>query len=313
MATTLEQQVDVAPAPFPNLSLPQTAMAGLLDLQHRYTSLGLEGVERKNYTSTVSFKKVIDSQTKGLFSGNGGQYAVFAPVTKKQLATIGRSCSRSYKSLRFFHIEPANTLIVKIQPPHAQPISTGRFNTMIYGKVRNMGLADRLCCTGGTTFEGLWSSKEADSTWTPDSRLCSHENWPTLVMESGLPESIKRLEVEAGWWLDISMGEVKVVLLICVSWTDKKITLDKWELATTPNPEVSEDRPHPTITVPTKTGHVEIVDGKATGAPLRLRFKNLFLRDPGKGQGDIVFTAKELEAYAAYVWRFSKPSKSGKS
>jgi len=125
-------------------------------------------------------------------------------------------------------------------------------------------------------------------------------------MESGLLESMERLEVEAGWWLDISGGEVKVVLLISVSHANKTIILDKWELATTPNLEAIEDHPHPTITVPTKTSHVEIVDGRATGAPLRLSFNKIFLCDPGPGKGDIVFTTKDLEAYSAYVWRFSQ-------
>jgi len=139
----------------------------------RYISRGLEGVERQEYSSTVSFRKAIDSQTDELRSGNAGQYALFAPVTKDQLATIGRSCSRSHRSLRFMYIEPANTLIVKIQPPHAHAFATARFTNIFHERVREMGLADELGTTGGATFEGLWSSKEAESTWIPYSRHAS--------------------------------------------------------------------------------------------------------------------------------------------
>jgi len=80
---------------------------------------------------------------------------------------------------------------------------------------------------------------------------------------------------------------------------------DQWGLYTPPNAEVSEDTPQQTITVPAKTGDVEIVDFTVPGAPLRLDFNKTFLRHPGQGQGHIVFTTKEL-GDGAYVCQFSE-------
>jgi len=304
MAAALEKQVDHSLAPSPNLSSPQTLVTGVPHPEDRYIRLGLEGVERQEYRSTRSFTKAIDLQTEELLSGNAGQYAVFAPVTIKQLATIDRIRDTRHKGLRSLYVHSDRALIVKISPGLVHGLAKRRLANMFNEKVVEMGLGNGLAELDCVAFEGRVSSKEADCTWTPHPRYCDPSDWPTVVIECGISKSIERLEMEAGWWLDNSGGEVKIVLVISISQADRKISLDQWELATAPNLEVSEDRS--TITVPTKTGHVEIVDGMVTGAPLRLDFKKIFLSDPGEGQGDIVFTPKDLEEYADDVWGFCK-------
>ena len=303
MAPALEKQVDLSPAASPNLSAPQTPVTGLPHPDDRYIRLGLEGVEWQEYRSTRLFRKAIDLQTDELRSGNAGQYAVFAPVTIDQLATIGRIRDRDHKSLRFLYLHSERALIVKISPGLVHGLAKRRLASVFNKKVVQMGLDNELAELGCVAFEGRDSSKEADCTWIP---APDYGNFPALVIECGISGSAERLEMEAGWWLDNLGGEVKVVLVISISQADRKVSLDQWELATAPNPEVSEGRSHPTIAVPTKTGHVEIVDGMATGAPLRLDFKKIFHSDPGEGQGDIVFTKEDIEGYAAHVWRFSQ-------
>jgi len=82
MAAALAEQLDVAQGPFPNLSFDQTAATNLSDAEHPYIRLGLQGVKRQKYTSTVSFKTAIMLQTDEMRSSNASQYAVFALVTK---------------------------------------------------------------------------------------------------------------------------------------------------------------------------------------------------------------------------------------
>ena len=38
--------------------------------------------------------------------------------------------------------------------------------------------------------------------------------WPFLVIEAGLSDSMPRLQADAAWWLANSGGQVKLVLLI---------------------------------------------------------------------------------------------------
>jgi len=53
-----------------------------------------------------------------------------------------------------------------------------------------------------------------------------------------------------------------------------------------------------------KTYEIDIVAGVVLGAPspLTLDFQVVFLRPPGLGEGDIVFSVQELEKYAAHIW-----------
>jgi len=199
-----------------------------------------------------------------------------------------------------------NTLIVKLLPGIVEGVAKGGFATLFNIKCTGMGLLWRLKQLGSAAYEGLESSKEADYIWIPSPlRHFSCDDWPTLVLECGLSKLIERLEIEAGWWFHNSAGDVRIVILISVSHADKKVWIDQWELSTAPNPEVGKDSPQPTITVPVKTCHVEMVDGKATGGPLRLKFNKPFLRDPRQGEGDIVFTREDLQVYGAHVWEFS--------
>ena len=39
-----------------------------------------------------------------------------------------------------------------------------------------------------------------------------------------------------------------------------------------------------------------------TSGALVLSFRLLFLRDPGQGEGDLVFSIPDLQVYAAHVW-----------
>jgi hypothetical protein len=57
---------------------------------------------------------------------------------------------------------------------------------------------------GGTTYLGYTSSKESDSSHKPSSRE-NKTNWPTdwpmIVLDSGLSESLQHLRRDAKWWL----------------------------------------------------------------------------------------------------------------
>ena len=86
---------------------------------------------------------------------------------------------------------------------------------------------------GAGRFEGRTSSKEDDTTYKPLTTRRRGEDWPTIIFESGLPESLQRLRVDAGWWLENSGGHVKIVVLISLNLaqTPQSIQIKKWELA----------------------------------------------------------------------------------
>jgi hypothetical protein len=94
-----------------------------------------------------------------------------------------------------------------------------------------MGIsAGELCPMGGTRYRGRASSKEGDTCSKPSSRK-KETNWPTIVLKSGLSEPLRRLKCDARWWLENSEGEVKIIVIISIEPADKRLQIEKWELA----------------------------------------------------------------------------------
>src|SRR5438045_8118829 len=62
----------------------------------------------------------------------------------------------------------------------------------IYTKITRMGMSNR--------------DLYGDAVYKP-TILKNKDDWPTLVLEAGLSESLPRLRIDAGWWLTNSGGE----------------------------------------------------------------------------------------------------------
>jgi len=271
------------------------------DMQY-YLMVGLEGVKRQKYRRPGSFSKAIDSLHDEFDSGNwsAGQYLVFVSVTEKHLESINRLRHRHHKGLGWMYLKSEEALVVKIIPGAVQQNTHLGLTLMLYEKINQMGLRYGLAGIGRTTFDGIIGQKEADSAFIPP-EYRRGASWPTIVFECGLSQSLERLRVDSCWWLENS-SEVNIVLLFSISKADKRLHLEQWEIVTTPNPRITRTYPDPLITTLTKINEIDIVDGVASGAPLTFNFQKVFLRPPVQGEGDIVFSAQDLERWAAHIW-----------
>ncbi|KAK3901089.1 hypothetical protein C8A05DRAFT_45194 [Staphylotrichum tortipilum] len=131
---------------------------------------------------------------------------------------------------------------------------------------------------------------EGDSTGGPKPERAAKDAWPTLVVEAD--------------------HNVKIVLLAKFEHTHRAITLERWEEEPRgTRPEVTTMR-HAAVVQPVLRQIITItqdlttdpVSYNVTSGALILRFRLLFLRDPGVGEGDFVLSVQELEAYAEHVW-----------
>jgi hypothetical protein len=52
--------------------------------------------------------------------------------------------------------------------------------------------------------------------------------WPTIVFESGVSESLVRLRSDAGWWLEKSGSDVKIVITVLIRPAESKLLIEKW-------------------------------------------------------------------------------------
>jgi len=297
MSSMPAEQMGVPPIP----SAIQSLAPSRLPDMHYYLSKGLEGVEHQEFCDLQSFMGAIESQAKKLRSANADEYPslymVFSPVTQDQLANIEHVRDTHYKSLRFMYLNDPKALIVKIVPSGPHEFATEAFISSLMEKVGGMGLRRALPSVGRTTYQGDSNGKQADGGFKPWVARPLETDWPTLVLECGVSESLQRLVVDAQWWLANSHGEVKIVLLFFVSTTTRTIHIQHWEIDNMPNLQL--------IATPTIKKTITINAQAVSGGTLRLDFQKLFLRPPvaSRGEGDFTFTAQDLRDYYDDVWR----------
>jgi hypothetical protein len=254
-------------------------------------------------------RKAIDIQSKMLQEGvSNQQYLVFRPVTEVDLAKMDSARNSIGKHTRMTHYKDTNLLIVKLMPSAKHESAHLSFGMELAAKVIGMGMSHReLRPFGGTRYLGNTSSKEGDSCYKPSSRE-NETDWPTIVFESGLSESLQHLRSDAKWWLENSGGDVKIVVLISIKPADKRLQIEKWELAPSLNERpVTRAHPNPNTQIPAQIQEITIMPNNVvTGAPLVLEFQKMFLRPSVLPESDITFTAADLSGWADAFWRSVK-------
>jgi len=267
-----------------------------------YLTEGLEGVETQHYRGTESFMTAINLQKIQLHSGNAGQYAVFSHITPHHLANLDDFRTTHCKSLRFLYYEYEETLIVRIMPGNAHELSCRGFEKAMLIKLLEMGLDDELLNTAATTYKGVGCRGEADSSFRPLSTRPLSTDWPTLVVEHGVSQSLKGLRGDASWWLTSSNGQVKIVLLFSISEKNRKIQIEQWEMSAGPDEQITGGKQDPDEMRPECVNKIAITQTDAGSAVLKLSLEKLFLREPVTGEKNICFNNEDLERYSSYAW-----------
>src|SRR5207248_5099824 len=119
------------------------------------------------------------------------------PVTVDDLAKIDRARNSIGKHIRLAHYTDRDLLIVKIPTAQHEAAHLGLGNKLVCNVAR-MGIPNgELHPVGATTFYGRKSSKEGDSSYRPYSLRPNSTDWSTIVIESGVSESLHHLRYDA--------------------------------------------------------------------------------------------------------------------
>jgi hypothetical protein len=161
---------------------------------------------------------------------------------------------------------------------------------------------------GGTTYQGHSVKKEADTAYKPSTYRPNTADWPTLILEAGVSQSLRQLRNSAKWWLSNSRGQVKIVLIFSIHEGSRTIQIEKWEArpaagrATRSNQLLAQV---PTQ-VPTQVQQTTIDPNNVNGTPLILHFHLIFLRAINQNavpaEHDFTFTAQDLRNWANGFW-----------
>ncbi|GAD99141.1 predicted protein [Paecilomyces variotii No. 5] len=229
-----------------------------------------------------ALKEAISTKEKQLDAGSQDQYLSFRHVTVDDFARLKGEESRS---AAFFYLSDIETLV------------------RMQAQVFQMGTGfDEFIAIGATAITGRnGSEKEADSAWQNERLRAHKDNWPNIVIEAGLGESLARLRKEAQWWIEHSAGDVLVVLLVWVEPACKRVKIEKW----VPDDAARSLLNWPLVS-PVKVADVTIDQSSASvchGAPLRLEFERVFGRPAQNAmERDIVLTQSDLEDWAELLW-----------
>ena len=285
---------------------------------HFYLTEGLQDAAHQEYIDKCSFSRAVESQTNLVRGGNGGKYIVFSPVSEDELIKIDEIRDTKYKKLRFLYLPHQQTLVVKMMLSMVHQLAASLVERMLWEKTTPMGLGRELADMRGTRYQGLsGTSKEADCAFKPESRPLG-TNWPTLVIECGVSETVERLKVDANWWLTNSSGAVGIVLLFSITEADHTILIEKWEMGDMEILKSTPEHPLRTAMAPQLTDSITIPQPADGERSLSLSFTKVFDRGPVRVEDqdgdadddslerDIVFTPLDLSQWAAEIWRRSQ-------
>ncbi|KAH8429186.1 uncharacterized protein LDX57_006855 [Aspergillus melleus] len=118
---------------------------------------------------------------------------------------------------------------MKLQTP-VQGRAHSLLGQMTARKAQTMGLGLMdFAGQGATKYVGQQkSTNEGDASFINLRQRPNKDDWPHLVIEAGLPQSLPRLQSAARWWLEHSGGKVDLVVLLSIKPTEKEVTISKW-------------------------------------------------------------------------------------
>ncbi|GIJ98728.1 hypothetical protein Aspvir_000848 [Aspergillus viridinutans] len=162
--------------------------------------------------------------------------------------------------------------------------------------------------------------KQPDNCFFPPNRQPlggQFNGWPSLVIETGVSESLEKLRRDATWWFQNSSGDTRIVILISIKAVTKQIRFEKWQLAppNLPRPTrqaIAQLRQQPNLMPPlvqqqansqTAFCHQEVIvtPTSITGGPLVIPFRAMFDRQPTGAEGDIVINNQGFRTITRFV------------
>lgn len=260
-----------------------------------------------HYTGFAALKKVVDARRDKLYSngGDGNQYVSFDRISQEVFEKIEEKRVELVMKAALSYFPDIETLIVKI-PTQPHEKAHGFLGQLILLRTvaMNLDLNDFAAMGATTRIAQSGSSKESDSSWK-NANIRGHEDdFPCLVVEAGMSESLSQLRRDASWWIENSAGKVNIVLIIWIRKATKKLHIEKYV------PGLPQTRTSPRLSRPACANLVAtiVIDCAAlpatvTRAPLVLEFSGIFDRPPNPPlEGDVAFTMQDLQSFGDSFW-----------
>jgi len=178
----------------------------------------------------------------------------------------------------------------------------------IWEWVVKLGLKEDCQPVGASTYEATGNrKKEGDSGIRPDPPRKYGNSFPTLAIETGNSQSYPRLLKDKDWWFDNSppsmpQGDVKVVIIIKVDSSSKRILLEQWHRS-------HESASQRVIIKPNseKAFSIKKEDWQThwvvEGASFKINFEDIFLRPKKRRERHFILNEQDLAKLAIFCWQ----------
>ena len=120
---------------------------------------------------------------------------VFSSVTQANFTHLNKIHNLRHKGLRFLYLNEERVLVVKVVAGLIHESASRHLGDILKWKLVQMGAQGEIYNVGVTTFNGGNSCKEADCAFKPWMSRSRATNWPTLVIECGIWESLARIPI----------------------------------------------------------------------------------------------------------------------
>ncbi|KAF8886823.1 hypothetical protein BD779DRAFT_1471065 [Infundibulicybe gibba] len=246
----------------------QTARADLLG------TYNIKAIHQHSFSGYFNLAKLI----KSAMSEKGGpEYIAVTNFSPKDLEYVV-SVRLDFPPARITYSGEAETIVIKTVPGLAHEIGVNKISDLIKEYLSSKGVAwETLCTTGGARFlttSTVKPLKEPDQSYKPMATRPEVNAFPSFVIEVGVSQTLASLRCDAHKWLSKTGMATKLVLLVSINMTARKITLERWEMVRT-------TRPPRTAQYRCKCRQMLVLyaDGMVIGAPLllpaRLIYDNL--------------------------------------
>ncbi|KAF7626160.1 hypothetical protein AFLA_013556 [Aspergillus flavus NRRL3357] len=262
----------------------------------------LSGLPRNCRTETFSNFKRLSTVINLVYDelvehhGEGNQWIVVLGLSRNAIQRLGDERSRDGKSFRFEH--DGSTGIIKVPGP-GHEITTDRVKTKISFLMLRMGIEDQYWVVA-TRYQGTGGSKskEGDQGFLPPTRqpvgtlatgVCP---FPTLVIETGVSESLPKLREDVLWWFNHSRGDWQLAPPTTPRPLTRRALQQLQQQVPYPMPPQVQQQPSSQSAYCAQS--IEITPQAVTGPSLILPFLAVFGRPPVAPEADLILTTAML-------------------
>ncbi|KAE8383165.1 hypothetical protein BDV26DRAFT_277609 [Aspergillus bertholletiae] len=259
------------------------------------------------YTNLRDVSTIIFALKKQLESRDVSQYISLKNVSASNFRYIDQHLPRLCGKVKVNYYPDIVTLIIKV-PTNVHEIVHTNIGEEVILQCRGMGIGRaEFLGLGATRYTGpTASNKEADASWKNPTLRPKHVDWPMLVIEVGVSESMPRLRNDAAWWISNSGGQVRIVIVIKVTRATKKVVIEKYIPKQVVLPRTRARARLPPVYAPDLVSTTTVDQGAhpptVGGDRLILEFESVIGRAPMPPERDIELTPVILLDATRYVF-----------